>query len=236
LFTWLRNRMAPCGPSHRDLEGDSRSAADPPGDDAAWLARAEKLWRDAQSTHSPFRRHALFEQAATAMVHACGPAIRRYCMAQFRHDPARAADLTQETFFVFWRTINHFEGRSTLRSYLYGIAHNVCRQAARTQRRVTHYEGSLEHVDTNGIALDLNPLPDEVVARDQRRLAVQAALHSMGPRDRWLLEARLGAQKSYAELLPLFRAQFGDDVTTAEGLRSAFFKAKQRLQIALEGG
>lgn len=45
---------------------------------------------------------------------------------------------------------------------------------------------------------------------------------------------RLCEQLSYAEILTRFRDHFGDEITTQEGLRTAFFHGKRRLLELLE--
>ena len=41
-------------------------------------------------------------------------------------DRAEAEDLTQETFVQLYRSLASFEGRSSLLTWTFGIAHNVC--------------------------------------------------------------------------------------------------------------
>ena len=41
-------------------------------------------------------------------------------------DPAEAEDLAQETFVQLYRSLPSFEGRSSLLTWTFGIAHNVC--------------------------------------------------------------------------------------------------------------
>ncbi|MEZ4289635.1 MAG: sigma-70 family RNA polymerase sigma factor [Myxococcota bacterium] len=41
-------------------------------------------------------------------------------------DRAEAEDLTQETFVQLYRSLGSFEGRSSLLTWTFGIAHNVC--------------------------------------------------------------------------------------------------------------
>src|SRR5258708_4802953 len=48
--------------------------------------------------------------------------IYRYLLS-LTGQPDRAADLTQETFLEGWRCLGSFQGRGSLRSWLYRIAH-----------------------------------------------------------------------------------------------------------------
>lgn len=41
-------------------------------------------------------------------------------------DSAEAEDLTQETFVQVYLSLDSFQGRSSLRNWIFGIAHNVC--------------------------------------------------------------------------------------------------------------
>ncbi|MEZ4334972.1 MAG: RNA polymerase sigma factor [Myxococcota bacterium] len=41
-------------------------------------------------------------------------------------NPAEAEDLTQETFVQLYRSLGSYEGRSSLLTWTFGIAHNVC--------------------------------------------------------------------------------------------------------------
>ena len=65
---------------------------------------------------------------------------------------------------------------------------------------------------------------------------MRAALMTLDRRDTWLLWARVVDQRSYAEMLPAYQAQFGASIATPEGLRTAVFHAKRRLLASLEGG
>lgn len=42
------------------------------------------------------------------------------------NDPAEAEDLAQETFVQLYRSLGSYEGRSSLLTWTFGIAHNVC--------------------------------------------------------------------------------------------------------------
>jgi RNA polymerase sigma-70 factor (ECF subfamily) len=127
-----------------------------------------------------------------------------------------AEDLVQETFLRAWRHIGGFEGRSTLRAWLYRIATNACLDALDGRaRRVLPQDlapaatgpdevASAELVAPADIAW-LQPLPDRlwepaadpdqepdavVVRRETIELAFIAALQHLPPRRRAVLVLR----------------------------------------------
>lgn len=61
-------------------------------------------------------------------------AVKAFIWRQVR-DADDADDLTHETFVAAFRSINGFEGRSRVRTWLFGIARNVCLRFFRFNRR-----------------------------------------------------------------------------------------------------
>ena len=53
-----------------------------------------------------------------------GPALQRFTRG-YEADAGRQADLTQEILVAIWRALPTFEGRSSLRTWVYRVAHNV---------------------------------------------------------------------------------------------------------------
>ena len=116
-----------------------------------------------------------------------------------------AEDAVQETFIRAWRSLERFEGRSALRSWLYRIATNVCLDmlGGRERRaRPMDLGPAREPVESNLNTLPevtwIEPAPDgsvvpegdpaEVaVARETIRLAFVAALQHLPPRQRAVL-------------------------------------------------
>jgi RNA polymerase sigma-70 factor (ECF subfamily) len=120
--------------------------------------------------------------------------------------PFEAEDAVQDTMLRAWRSAERFEGRSSLRSWLYRIATNVCMDmlAGRQKRaRPMDLGPSREPVEANLNTLPevtwLEPIPDGVAvsedadpaevaeARESIRLAFVAALQHLPPRQRAVL-------------------------------------------------
>ncbi len=66
--------------------------------------------------------------AATARFRAVtaeyGPALQRLCRG-YEADEGRQQDLVQEILVALWQALPSFEGRASLRTWVYRVAHNV---------------------------------------------------------------------------------------------------------------
>lgn len=65
------------------------------------------------------------QQAFSEVYDAYFPRVYAFTLKRIG-DPAEAEDLTQETFVQLYRSLGSFEGRSSLLTWTFGIAHNVC--------------------------------------------------------------------------------------------------------------
>ncbi|HZO50188.1 MAG TPA: sigma-70 family RNA polymerase sigma factor [Gaiellaceae bacterium] len=127
-----------------------------------------------------------------------------YCYRMLA-SPFEAEDAVQETLLRAWRSRGRFEGRSSLRSWLYRIATNVCLDMlSGRERRARPIDLGpaqapvLENLHVRPEATWLQPVPDSLVApegdpadvavaRDTIRLAFVAALQRLPPRQRAVL-------------------------------------------------
>jgi RNA polymerase sigma-70 factor (ECF subfamily) len=115
-----------------------------------------------------------------------------------------AEDLVQETYLRAWRAYEDFEGRASLRTWLYRIATNACLNALRhSSRRVLPAGLGAPATDVAAIGPRqpeipwLEPIPDEradpaaiVAGRTGLRLALIAALQHLPAQQRTVLILR----------------------------------------------
>lgn len=119
--------------------------------------------------------------------------------------PADADDAVQETMLRAWRNYGKFEGRSSIRTWLYRIATNVCLDtlSSRPQRYRPMELGDVNSVDDPLVEHPrthwLEPIPDahvmspeygpeqRAIAKQNIRLAFVAALQHLPPKQRAVL-------------------------------------------------
>ncbi|MDX6260273.1 MAG: polymerase sigma-70 factor, subfamily [Kribbellaceae bacterium] len=169
-----------------------------------------------------------------------------YRMVGSAHD---AEDLVQETYLRAWRSYGGFEGRASLRSWLYKIATNVCLTASKPRpirMLPSGLTGAYNGPDRAPIPVAagevswLEPLPDAwiapqagdpaamVVGRESVRLALIASLQHLSSRQRAILLLRDVLAFSAAET-----AQILDSTTAA--VKSGLQRARARLdELELE--
>lgn len=127
-----------------------------------------------------------------------------YRMTGSLHD---AEDLVQETYLRAWKSYGGFQGKSSVRTWLYRIATNTCLTALDSRQRRPLPTGlgapssdPLDDIATREEVSWLEPLPDPaddpadpsviVGSRESVRLAFVAALQHLSPRQRAVLVLR----------------------------------------------
>lgn len=137
-------------------------------------------------------------------------------------DPADAADTTQEVFLKVFRGIKRFDGRSSLKTWMYRIAiHEASNQRRwwfRHKSRETSMEAE-EYADANGrsrqtqsleraLADDANT-PFESMAHEEVRARVEAELRQVPEPYRTVVVLRDIEQLSYEEIAEVLETSLG---------------------------
>jgi RNA polymerase sigma-70 factor (ECF subfamily) len=143
-----------------------------------------------------------------------------------------AEDLVQETFLRAWKASADFQGRSSVRTWLYRIATNVCltNLEGRPRRPLPAGLGTPDQMAGDALEADpeipwLEPVPDAAVVvaeRDSIRLAFVAALQHLPARQRAVLILRDVLRWSAAEVAEALE-------TTSAAVNSALQRAHAQL-------
>ena len=122
--------------------------------------------------------------------------LTAYCYRMLG-SPFDAEDAVQDALVRAWRSLDRFEGRAALRSWLYRIATNVCLDMLKSKERRGRpmylgpaQEPVAENLHTRAEATWIEPTPDPadaVVEHETIRLAFVAALQHLPPRQRAVL-------------------------------------------------
>jgi RNA polymerase sigma-70 factor, ECF subfamily len=99
------------------------------------------------------RQDDLYNEAAAAHGHALERLVRAY-----EADPDKQRDLLQEIHFALWQSCASYEGRCSLRTWVYRVAHNTAASYALRERR--SHANTWVGLDEMELADDSQATPD----------------------------------------------------------------------------
>lgn len=150
------------------------------------------------------------------IVDAHHAAVRAF-LRRLVSSAADADDLAQEAFARTWQVLSRFDGRSSLRTFICGVAYQYWRRerrsGARRMTRETAY-ATLEEDQT------------EPHARAAQRLALRRAMNDLSPDQQAALALCLGQDFSHAEAAEVLKLPLGT-------VKSHVARGRARLQEAL---
>jgi RNA polymerase sigma-70 factor, ECF subfamily len=115
-------------------------------------------------------------------------------LAHLTGDVHEAEDLTQETFVAAWKNVAAFEGRASLATWLYRIAHAKFVDGRRSQGRAA----SMLERHSGTASRSRGPL-DAAIADDEAK-RLYRALDQLGPTDRTMLVLHYLQGLSYRDM------------------------------------
>ena len=137
-----------------------------------------------------------------------------------------AEDMVQEAFLRAFKALETFEGRASLRAWLYKIAHNLCLN--HVQRRPPGWE-SLDEVGETHLRDSAPDTEDTELGRENVRLGFAALVQSLPPRQRAALVLRDVLGWSAEETARILE-------TTVPAVKNALGRARQTLARHPSGG
>lgn len=147
--------------------------------------------------------------------------VHRYALRFFWNDPDRANDAFQETFIKLYEHARTFRHSSTVRTWLFTIAHNVCNNMIRDNGRCGRLEES--HDD---LPCDPTDHPDSHAHRTLVRERLATAFDALPSDLRNVLLLRELEGLSYANIAETTRTNVGI-------VRQRIWRAKQKLRSML---
>jgi len=117
------------------------------------------------------------------VLHDYGDALERLLRA-YEANPDKQDDLRQELHLALWRSLAGYEGRCSLRTWVYRVAHNTAASyVIREHRRRAQEWVSLEHAESVQDPQILQERPDHSAALNR----LMKLVHSLRPLDRQLV-------------------------------------------------
>lgn len=93
------------------------------------------------------------EQLYTETIAICGPALSRLVMG-YERDREHRRDLLQDIHVELWRSFARFDGRCSLFTWAYRVAHNVGASHIMRQRRDAARLVDLDAIEQEHVAVD----------------------------------------------------------------------------------
>ena len=143
-------------------------------------------------------------------------------------DPGEAQDLTQEAFLRVYRHLGRFQGRSSLKTWIYRVAVNSCRSRL-GRRRWRSIPISEENPDEGLVLVDSRRSPEQraMAAASGRR--VLEGLARLPARFREAVVLRDLEGLSYQEIAEVLKVRVGT-------VRSRIARGRRKLRDVLEDG
>jgi RNA polymerase sigma-70 factor (ECF subfamily) len=136
-------------------------------------------------------------------------------------DRGLAEEILQDTFVAAWRAAARFEARSSVKTWLFGIARRQAHNSLRRRNLTLTGDAALDQTPSD------EPEPEEATLRNADRQALTGAIEQLRPVHREVLLLAFVHDLSYAEMADLLDVPLGT-------IRSRLSNARRLLRQILE--
>ena len=161
---------------------------------------------------------ALWEESGFGAVYAANAQVIYYLALRLLGDPTQAEDATHDVFLKAWRKFDEFRGDAAVRTWLYRIAINHCRNLVQSWHARTMVSNVDDAVWERAGAAEGNPL--RLLETKELGQRIQQALDRLPPEYRELLLLVADEQLSYHEVAEL-------TAQTADAVRGKLHRARR---------
>lgn len=160
--------------------------------------------------------------------------VYRFVRARLGALRVEAEDITQDVLVLAYRRLARFEGRSRLRTWILGVAVNVCRE--RRRAAASRPPGLDREVESEPLRALPDGSPGLEAALEKRELqeAVRSAIEALAPHHREAILLREIEGLSYEEMAELLEVPVGTVRSRLHNARAAL--AERLLPLAADGG
>ena len=200
--------------------------ASAPGSAAAHQARTvtdNALEHSEPDDAALLRRMANGDQAALDVLYARhAPGLLRYLLG-WGNDRAEAEEILQDTFVAAWRAARGFQGRASVRTWLFAIAQRQARDRRRRHGLALEAEAELDEL------ADTATGPEDSLLAQMALTELAAAIAQLPPRQRQVLALMFVHELSQAEIAQVLDIPVGT-------VKSRLSSARRALQARLGPG
>ena len=151
-----------------------------------------------------------------------GPALNRLARA-YEADADHRLDLSQEIHLALWRSLERFDGRCGLRTWVYRVAHNVGASHILKQRSLAMRLTALEETDLTSVSGS----PEDDAGERQALERMMTLIRALRPTDRQVMLLYLEDLEAaeIAEVTGLSPGAVATRVHRAKGIIARNFQA-----------
>lgn len=145
-------------------------------------------------------------RALTILMRDYGTPVFHYCQQHLR-DPDLAEDVHQQVFVQAWTDLPRYSRRSSLKTWLFGIAHHRCQDAAKIRRRF--FARFTAQVDELPEVEDPAPVAEDQLVMAAERNDLARCLEALAPAARLAVGLRYTEGFTFEQMAAICREKPG---------------------------